>query len=126
MSIHTRLATLEQLISPEAPPAKEYKIIAELRELWQELTPILNESPAMLAVLKDSKMFGDSEEIRRRFWCTLLEALMPHPRLFQRLLEALDKQIKVNEAVEAEQLNGQHVLELNKRQKGQPDHRPTE
>jgi hypothetical protein len=71
----------------------KHKIIPEMREMMKELA-LLEESPAMCALLEDSKKFGYSDENRSRFWCTLRELLLPHQALYQRMDELLRKQIE--------------------------------
>ncbi len=100
-SIHARLSKLERRIGPEEP-AVHYELVPEMRELRQELIPIVEQSSAMRKLQEDAKAAGGpTREMRHQFWGELRELLRPYPALHQRVGEALRLQIQANAAVEA-------------------------
>jgi hypothetical protein len=90
-SAHARLTKLERRIVPQAPPVSRSKALPEMRALFDDLSPILQQSEAYRKVLEEAKLHGVTGETLRTFSMTLKELLLPHPALYQRMDELLRK-----------------------------------
>ncbi len=82
-------------------------VLPELRALFDELSPILEQSETYRNVVEEATVHGATRETRPTFWMQLREPLLPHPTLYHRMDELLRKQIEANEAAAAKQAGGE-------------------
>jgi hypothetical protein len=108
-NVHARLSKLEGRIVPQSPPVRRSKVLPEMRALFEELSPILEQSEAYRKILEEAKVHGVMEETLRAFWMTMRELLLPHPALYHRMDELLRKQIEANEAVATKHAGGERT-----------------
>ncbi len=101
-SIGKRLSKLERRVIPEPCPESHAAILPELRALFAELSPLMEESEVLRKAL-GARTGRLTRQDRTAFWVALRELLIPHPALYQRLVPLLAKQIQANDAARAKQ-----------------------
>ena len=101
-SVETRLSKLEQRLIPQSLAGHGHPVLPEMRAFFNELAPMLERSEVLPKIVAEGNRVGCTLANRIAFWSAMRELLLPHPELYQRLADLLDKQIKLNETVNAE------------------------
>jgi hypothetical protein len=109
-SIRTRLSKLERRVISPSPPVSRSTILPELRALFAELSPLMEESEVLRKLLEEARVGRPTRQNRIAFWATLRELLVPHPALYHRLVALLTRQIQANESAAAKQAVGEQPI----------------
>jgi hypothetical protein len=73
-----------------------------MRAFFNELAPMLERSEVLPKIVAEGKRVGWTLANRIAFWSAMRELLLPHPELYNRMNDLLDKQIRLNETAKAE------------------------